>query len=124
MKEDLGFQGNQYSVVNTLFTVGYIIGQIPNNLMLQVVPANFWMPAMACLWAILSMCTAAAKQPSHVMAIRFFQGIVESSTFSGTHYILGSWYTEEELGKRSAIFSSSAQFGSLFSGGESTLLYI
>ncbi|UZJ53326.1 hypothetical protein CBS101457_002646 [Exobasidium rhododendri] len=116
MKEDVHFQGKQYSIVNTLFTVGYIIGQIPNNLMLQVVPANYWMPAMAILWAILSMSTAAATQPSHVMAIRFFQGIVESSTFSGVHYILGSWYTEAEIGKRSAIFSCSSQLGSLFSG--------
>jgi ACS family pantothenate transporter-like MFS transporter len=116
MREDVHFQGKQYSIVNTLFTVGYIIGQIPNNLMLQVIPANYWMPGMAMLWAMLSMCTAAATQPSHVMAIRFFQGIVESSTFSGVHYILGSWYTEAEIGKRSAIFSTSAQLGSLFSG--------
>ncbi len=31
-------------------------------------------------------------------------------------YILGSWYKEEELGKRTAVFTSAAQFGSLFSG--------
>lgn len=118
MKQDLNFQGKQYSIVNTLFTVGYIIGQVPNNLMLQIVPANYWLPAMAVLWAMLSMCTAAATQPSHVMVVRFFQGIVESSTFSGIHYILGCWYTESEIGKRSAIFSTAAQLGSLFSGGE------
>jgi ACS family pantothenate transporter-like MFS transporter len=122
MEQSVHFHGKQYSIVNTLFTVGYIIGQIPNNLMLQVVPANYWMPGMAIVWAILSMSTAAATRPSHVMAIRFLQGIVESSTFSGVHYILGSWYTEAEIGKRSAIFSSSSQMGSLFSGGEFTCL--
>lgn len=84
--------------------------------MLQVVPANYWLPAMSLLWGVLSACTAAAKKPGHVMAIRFFQALAESSTFSGTHYILGSWYLSEELGKRSAIFSSSAQMGTLFSG--------
>lgn len=68
------------------------------------------------MWGGLSACTAAAKTPQHVMVIRFFQAIMESSTFSGTHYILGSWYKEDEIGKRSAIFASSAQMGSLFSG--------
>lgn len=84
--------------------------------MLQIVPAHLWLPSMAFLWGGLSACTAAATRPSHVMAIRFFQAILESSTFSGTHYILGSWYTAAEIGKRSAIFASSAQLGSVFSG--------
>ncbi|KAE8256410.1 hypothetical protein A4X13_0g2659 [Tilletia indica] len=116
MKEELHFRGNQFNQVNTVFTVGYIIGQIPNNLALQVVPARIWLPSMALIWAGLSMCLAAAKNPGQIMAIRFFQALAEASTFSGTHYLLGSWYKEEELGKRSGIFASSAQLGSLFSG--------
>ena len=40
----------------------------------------------------------------------------EASTFVGCHYILGSWYTAEELGKRTAIFTSSGLAGTLFSG--------
>lgn len=42
--------------------------------------------------------------------------MAESSTFVGTHYILGSWYKPSELGKRSAIFTSSGLVGTLFSG--------
>lgn len=37
------------------------------------------------------------------MAIRFVMAIFEASTFSGTHFILGSWYKDKELGKRSAV---------------------
>jgi ACS family pantothenate transporter-like MFS transporter len=50
------------------------------------------------------------------MVIRFFQAIIESSTFVGCHYILGSWYKEQELGKRTAIFTSSGLAGTMFSG--------
>ena len=50
------------------------------------------------------------------MAIRFFQAIFESSTFVGTHYILGSWYTEKELGKRSGIFTASGLAGTMIGG--------
>ncbi|KAJ5094868.1 hypothetical protein N7456_010729 [Penicillium angulare] len=41
------------------------------------------------------------------MAVRAFQG---------THYLLGSWYTEEELGKRSGLFTSSGIAGGMFAG--------
>lgn len=100
---------------------GYIVGQIPNNLALQVVPPRIWLASMAVLWSGLSMCLAAAKSPGHVMAIRFFQALAESSTvcaayppwvlpslllekslimhrsllpclqFSGSHFLLGCW---------------------------------
>lgn len=63
-------------------------------------------------------------------------GIAESSTFVGTQsvaligqavsilwltwcfisYLLGCWYRENELGKRGAIFSISAQIATIFSG--------
>lgn len=62
------------------------------------------------------MITASVKNPQSIMAIRFFLGLAESSTFVGTHYILGSWYTERELGKRSGIFTASGLAGTMFGG--------
>jgi ACS family pantothenate transporter-like MFS transporter len=62
------------------------------------------------------MITASAQHPRDIMAIRFFQGLAESTTFVGTHYILGSWYTSRELGKRSGIFTSSGLAGTMFGG--------
>jgi ACS family pantothenate transporter-like MFS transporter len=50
------------------------------------------------------------------MIIRFFQGIFEASCFVGVQWILGSWYKPEEIGKRTAIFTSSGLIGTLFSG--------
>ncbi|KAG4032609.1 hypothetical protein MFRU_006g00790 [Monilinia fructicola] len=116
MEEELAFVGNQYNLINTVFTVGYIIGQVPSNLALSYIKPRIFFPSMMVLWGCLTMITAAAHHPRDVMAIRFFQGIAESSTFVGTHYILGSWYTARELGKRSGIFTSSGLAGSMFGG--------
>lgn len=116
MKEELGFEGNQLTVINTVFTVGYIIGQIPSNLAVTYVRPRIFFPAMVLFWGALTMVTAAVHNPQGIMAIRFFLGLAESSTFSGTHYILGSWYTEEELGKRSGLFTASGLAGTMFGG--------
>ena len=136
MKEDLNFQGNQFNVINTIFTVGYVIaalkvfvaslylliqnsyvlGQVPSNLALYHIKPRYFFPGMMLVWGGLTMVTAAVKSPQGIMAIRFFLGLAESSTFVGTHYILGSWYTEKELGKRSGIFTASGLAGTMFGG--------
>ncbi|KAJ4153442.1 hypothetical protein LMH87_009927 [Akanthomyces muscarius] len=116
MKDDLGFVGDQLTQINTCFTVGYVVGQIPSNLSLHYVKPRIWFPLMMVLWGGLTMVTASAHKPQSIMAIRFFQGICEASTFVGTHYILGAWYTERELGKRSGIFTSSGLAGTMIGG--------
>ncbi|KAM3539500.1 hypothetical protein ARSEF1564_007596 [Beauveria bassiana] len=116
MKDDLGFVGDQLTQINTCFTVGYVVGQIPSNLSLHYVKPRIWFPLMMVLWGGLTMVTASTHNPQSIMAIRFFQGICEASTFVGTHYILGAWYTERELGKRSGIFTSSGLAGTMIGG--------
>ncbi|KAI7782459.1 hypothetical protein LA080_013458 [Diaporthe eres] len=116
MKEEIGFVGDQLNQINTCFTVGYVLGQIPSNLSLHYVRPRVFFPSMMLAWAGLTMVTASVNDPRSIMAIRFFQGIFEASTFVGTHYILGAWYTERELGKRSGIFTASGLAGTLIGG--------
>jgi len=134
MKEELAFKGNQLNQINTVFTVGYTIGQIPCNIALYYVKPRIFFPvcmvsvqgslilnratndSVQVVWAGLTMATAGAQHPRDIMAIRFFQAIFEASTFVGTHYVLGSWYTERELGKRSGIFTASGLAGTMIGG--------
>ncbi|KAM6495703.1 MFS general substrate transporter [Amanita muscaria] len=116
MKEELNMQGTDFNKINTIFTCGYIIGMIPNNIALLVIPPRIWFPLMQIFWGVLTFCTSAVHDVNQLYAIRFFQGMAESSTFVGTHYILGSWYRTEELGKRSALFTCSGLVGTLVSG--------
>ncbi|KAF9055086.1 MFS general substrate transporter [Hymenopellis radicata] len=116
MKEELNMVGTEFNKINTIFTCGYIIGMIPNNMMLQIVSPRIWLPSMQIVWGVLTFCTSAVHNVESIYAIRFFQAMAESSTFVGTHYILGSWYKPGELGKRSGIFTSSGLIGTLFSG--------
>ncbi|KAF9890482.1 hypothetical protein FE257_005887 [Aspergillus nanangensis] len=116
MKEELAFEGNQFNVINTVFTVGYILGQVPSNLAVTYIRPRFFFPSMILFWGGLTMITAAVHNPQGIMAIRFFLGLAEASTFAGTHYILGSWYSERELGKRSGIFTASGLAGTMFGG--------
>lgn len=110
-REDLNFKGTQLNQINTIFYGGYLLGQIPNNLIMQKVR-----PGICMAWGLLTLGTAFVHHPWQIMVIRFFQGIFEASCFVGVQWILGSWYKPEEIGKRTAIFTSSGLIGTLFSG--------
>jgi ACS family pantothenate transporter-like MFS transporter len=71
---------------------------------------------MIVIWSCLTMVNAAARNPTDLMVIRFFQGYAESCVFAGTQFILGSWYTKAELGKRTGLFTASGLAGGMFGG--------
>ncbi|KAK1994116.1 major facilitator superfamily transporter [Colletotrichum falcatum] len=116
MKEDLRMDGNQINLVDTAWTVGYVVGQIPSQIVLTKVRPSVWVPSCELLWTVLTFCLAAAKTSNHVIAIRFFVGLAESIFYPAAHTILGSWYKPSELGKRACIFHASSAAAGMFSG--------
>lgn len=116
MKEDLNIQGNEYAMMTTYFTIGTAISQIPSNLILTKVPARLWLPGCEFIWSLLTLILYKANGAQMIYALRFLIGFLEGTCFVGMAYIIGSWYTAAEIGKRTAIFASCAYAGSMFSG--------
>lgn len=116
MKEDLNMTGDDFNVINTVFYVGYIVSMVPNNIMLLKVPPRYWLSFCCFAWAMLTLGFYKVTSYKQMCVIRFFQACFESSTFAGTHLILGSWYKEHEINTRSATFTSSGLIGIIFSG--------
>lgn len=67
--------------VSILF-VGYLLMQIPSNLMLNKFgkPA-IYLPVAMMLWGVISTATAAAQNFAGLVVIRFFLGFVEAAYF-------------------------------------------
>ncbi|KAK3175460.1 hypothetical protein K4F52_010248 [Lecanicillium sp. MT-2017a] len=116
MDDDVHLQGNEYNLLVTCLSVGYIIGQVPHALIIQKVAPRIWFPLMTLVWAALTIVCGACHTFSQLAAVRFFQGIAEASTYSGTQYIIGSWYKGPEVGKRVGLFQASGMVGTMFAG--------
>ncbi|KAK8105245.1 major facilitator superfamily transporter [Apiospora kogelbergensis] len=116
MKEELAMNGNEINLIDTAWTVGYVIGQIPSQIVLTKVRPSVWVPTCELVWTVLTFCLAAATTSNHVIAIRFFVGLAESAFYPAAHTILGSWYKPSELGKRACVFHASSAAASMFSG--------
>lgn len=116
MKEDLNMSGNQYNLLQTMFTVGYCIGNLPSQIMMTRIRPSIWLPTAAVSWSILVIAMAGAKSINTLYVLRFFVGMLEASAYPGFLTLLGNWYTPAELGKRSVLFILSSSVASMFSG--------
>ncbi|KAE8151429.1 major facilitator superfamily domain-containing protein [Aspergillus avenaceus] len=116
MKEDLDMYGNQLVTSTSIYTVGYVIGQIPSNLLLTRISPRWVIPTLEVGWGIATICTSSVQSYRSLYAIRFLVGLFESGFYPGIHYLLGSWYTPREIGKRAMVFWLAGHIGTLFSG--------
>ncbi|KAL3486804.1 major facilitator superfamily domain-containing protein [Aspergillus germanicus] len=117
LEKDLGLVGVQYQTCVSILFVGYLLMQIPSNLLLNKFgKPSLYLPFAMILWGIISTCTAAAQNYAGLVVIRFFLGFVEAAYFPGCLYFLSAWYTRKELGFRTAALYSGSLISGAFSG--------
>ncbi|KAJ3776044.1 MFS general substrate transporter, partial [Lentinula raphanica] len=120
MQEEVG---NDLNYITTAWTCGYVIGQIPSNLLITRIKPSLWIPAMEVLWSVLTVLLSTSRNFTHLIVIRFFIGLAESTFYPAMQYVIGSWYQKDELGKRACIFHVASAVGPMFSGFLQTAAY-
>ncbi|CAK7201568.1 hypothetical protein SEUCBS139899_004274 [Sporothrix eucalyptigena] len=121
LEADLGLKGVEYNVVLSLTFVGYILMQVPSNMLLSLLRPSWYLSLCMIAWGIVSGCTGAVQNFGGLLACRFFLGIAEAPFFVGVAFLFSGWYTRRELGLRLGIFFCAAMlsgaFGGLFAAG-------
>lgn len=116
MKEDLGLYGNELNWMVTWFQIGYIVGQIPSQILLTKVSPRWYLPAAEFLWSLFVLFIYKCKTVEQIYAMRFFVGFLEAASWPGLHFMIGTWYRNHEINKRSGIFTASGIAATMFSG--------
>ncbi|KAH7388651.1 major facilitator superfamily domain-containing protein [Pyrenochaeta sp. MPI-SDFR-AT-0127] len=116
MKEALNMRGSELTYAGNCYTAGYVLGQLPAVMLATRVRPSILIPTLEVLWSVLTFCSSAVTNISHLYAIRFLVGLCESGYFPVMIYLIGSWYTREERGKRTALFYCTAALAGMFSG--------
>ncbi|WVQ77579.1 hypothetical protein IAR50_007267 [Cryptococcus sp. DSM 104548] len=116
MEEDLSLYGNELTWMGTIFSIGYIIGTIPTQLLITLIRPSYLLPTVEIIWGIFVLCMAAAKSVKTIYAMRFLIGLFEASSYPGLIAVMASWYTPRELGKRVAILQSASALGAMWAG--------
>jgi len=80
-EKDLGLHGTQYNTIISIFFVGYILTQIPTNMILDKVRPSLFLPVIMCCWGAVSACSGAVQNYHGMIALRFLLGFVEALFF-------------------------------------------
>ncbi|KAH7126632.1 major facilitator superfamily domain-containing protein [Dendryphion nanum] len=115
-EKDIGLTGNQFNVAVSILNVGYVLMQLPSNMILTRVRPSLYIPACAMLWSCVSAATAGVHSYGGLIAVRFTLGIVEAPFWPGAFYLLSCWFTRKELALRTAVLYSGLVLATAFSG--------
>lgn len=77
---------------------------------------SIYMAICMMAWAVVSACTALAKNYTGLVLVRFFLGVAEAPFYPGAIYMLSIFYTRKEIAARLSILYSGNIFATSFSG--------
>lgn len=81
--EDLGLRGDDYNNAVAVLTIGYMLFQLPSNMLLTRVRPGLYLPLTAIVWSGVSAATAGVRNSQQLIVVRFFLGCLEAPLFPG-----------------------------------------
>ncbi|KAI8393430.1 major facilitator superfamily domain-containing protein [Radiomyces spectabilis] len=113
---DVGLTHDQFNWCVTIFYVGFLIFQIPSNMLLKRFTARRWLPLLMLAWGTVACLHASVKNYAQLMAFRFLLGFFEAGFFPGVIFFLTSFYKKNEMATRIAIFWGSTVAAHAYAG--------
>ncbi|KAH7122656.1 major facilitator superfamily domain-containing protein [Dendryphion nanum] len=116
LEEELGMTGVQFNTTVSILFVGYVLMQVPSNMLITRIKPGMYMSAWMLIWAVVSTCTGFVKNFEGLLACRFFLGITEAPFYPGATYMLSIFYTRKEIASRIALLYCAQILATGFSG--------
>lgn len=113
MKDALGFSDTVYGLGAAMFFVGYLLCEVPSNLLLKRFGARLTILRIMLLWGITSAATLLVTTPAQFFVVRFLLGVFEAGFFPGVALYLTFWYPPQRRARIFALFMT-AQVASAF----------
>lgn len=116
MRHDLRLSEWDYGFGAGIFFLGYVLLEIPSNLLLERVGARLWMSRIVVSWGIISAATFLVRTPAAFYAMRFLLGIAEAGFFPGMVLYLTAWFPAAHRARASARFMVAGTFAGVIGG--------
>ncbi|KAJ9426102.1 major facilitator superfamily domain-containing protein [Fusarium oxysporum] len=114
--EDLNLGEGDYQTAVAVLTVGYMLAQLPSNMLITRVRPSIFLPVAAFIWSAISALTVLCTSAGGLWGVQFVLGIVEAPLFPGAVFLMSCWYTRREFALRVALLYSGLVLAQAFSG--------
>src|SRR5438445_6253191 len=81
-----------YALGAGIFYIGYLLFEVPSNLILLRMGARAWIARILVSWGLISAAMMFATGPWSFGSLRVLLGVAEAGFFPGIIYYLGDWF--------------------------------
>jgi MFS family permease len=112
LQSDLSLSDTAYGLGAGLFVVGYVLFEVPSNIMLYKVGARRWIARIMMSWGVATALMIFVTSEWQFYTLRFIIGAMEAGFAPGVLYYLTLWFPQTYRGRiTSTLFLASAFAG-------------
>ncbi|MCY1282856.1 putative tartrate transporter [compost metagenome] len=116
MKETLAFSDAVYALGAGIFFIGYLLFEVPSNLMLEKIGVRKTLLRIMVCWGVIAMAMMFVQTPTQFYVLRFLLGVFEAGFTPGALLYLTYWYPPARRARMIAVFLLGAIAASLIAG--------
>ncbi|KAH7363352.1 high-affinity nicotinic acid transporter [Plectosphaerella cucumerina] len=117
MREELNLLvNNRYNIVSLIFFIPYIIFQPPSTIIVRKIGPRIHLSGITLAWGAVMIGMGFSRNFADLAAMRAILGVLEAGFFPSCVYLLSTWYTRYEVGKRYSVFYLLGCVASAFAG--------
>jgi ACS family tartrate transporter-like MFS transporter len=116
MNRELGFSPYVYGLGAGVFFIGYVLFEIPSNLILHRVGARRWIARIMVTWAVVAAAMALLIGPKGFYLTRFLLGVAEAGFFPGVVYYLTRWAPAGQRARLIGLFMTAIPVSTALGG--------
>jgi len=122
MNEELGLSATLFGIAAGVFFIGYLLLEVPSNLMLHRFGARRWIARILVTWGIVATAMAFAPNATVLIVLRFLLGVAEAGFFPGIILYLTYWFPASHRARMTALFMTAIPISTALGSVVSTLI--
>lgn len=119
-KTDLNISDATFGIIVGVFSIGYLLFEIPSNLLLEKIGAKKTMTRIMILWGLVTVATAFAQTPGQFYVLRVLLGAAEAGFFPGVILYLTYWFPASHRARITSRFIMAIAVCGIIGGPLST----
>ena len=121
-KTDLNISDATFGIIVGVFSIGYLLFEIPSNLLLEKIGAKKTMTRIMILWGLVTVATAFAQTPAQFYVLRVLLGAAEAGFFPGVILYLTYWFPASHRARITSRFIMAIAVCGIIGGPLSTAI--
>jgi D-galactonate transporter len=116
MLQDIGLSDAVFGAGAGIFYIGYLLFEVPSNLLLEKIGARKTIARITILWGVTTIATAFVHSATSFYVMRFLLGAFEAGLYPGIILYLTYWFPARRRAQMVGLFMTGVPLGGILGG--------